>query len=102
MGCAGGIGNITYAKNQASPDGGGGWFGRLYGQQKNFIDLFQESSMPAEVDAAKCDGCGTCAENCPTDAIAVDGKTATVKAEDCIDCNMCQDGCPQKAIEMKM
>jgi NAD-dependent dihydropyrimidine dehydrogenase PreA subunit len=57
--------------------------------------------MPASVDAEKCDGCGTCETNCPSDAIHVEGKLAVVKPDDCIDCNMCADDCPQKAIEMK-
>ena len=58
--------------------------------------------MPAVVDVEKCDGCGTCAENCPSDAIKVEDKIAVVKPDDCIDCNLCEDNCPQKAIEMKV
>jgi len=58
--------------------------------------------MPAVVDVEKCDGCGTCQENCPTDAIQVDGQKAVVKPEDCIDCNLCEGNCPQKAVEMQL
>jgi NAD-dependent dihydropyrimidine dehydrogenase PreA subunit len=60
--------------------------------------------MPAVVDAEKCDGCGTCQDNCPSDAIKVekDAEVASVKPENCIDCNLCQDNCPQHAIEMKI
>ena len=54
--------------------------------------------MPAEVDPAKCDGCATCEDACPADAIHVEEKVAVVKKEDCIDCNLCEDNCPQKAI----
>lgn len=62
--------------------------------------------MPATVNAEKCDGCGTCQDNCPSEAIHVervgDGDVAVVKPEDCIDCNLCEEKCPQKAIEMKL
>jgi NAD-dependent dihydropyrimidine dehydrogenase PreA subunit len=58
--------------------------------------------MPATVKEEKCDGCGTCQDNCPSDAIHVDDKNkAVVKPENCIDCNLCQDNCPQQAIEME-
>ncbi len=60
--------------------------------------------MPAFVKEENCDGCGTCQENCPTDAIHVETdpkKVARVIPENCIDCNLCQDNCPQNAIEMK-
>jgi len=57
--------------------------------------------MPAVVDATKCDGCATCQDSCPSDAIHVEEKVAVVKEEDCIDCNACQDNCPKQAISMK-
>jgi ferredoxin len=57
--------------------------------------------MPAIVDASKCDGCGTCQDNCPSDAIKVEEKVAVVKEENCIDCNACQDNCPTQAVTMK-
>jgi NAD-dependent dihydropyrimidine dehydrogenase PreA subunit len=57
--------------------------------------------MPAVVDQEKCDGCGTCQTNCPTDAIALENGKAQVKPDDCIDCNLCEGNCEQKAIEMK-
>jgi NAD-dependent dihydropyrimidine dehydrogenase PreA subunit len=59
--------------------------------------------MPAVVNVEKCDGCGTCQDNCPSDAIHVEEKdVAVVKPEECIDCNLCEEKCPQKAIEMKL
>ncbi len=57
--------------------------------------------MPAIVDASKCDGCGTCQDNCPSDAIKVEEKVAVVKEDNCIDCNACQDNCPTQAVTMK-
>ena len=58
--------------------------------------------MPAVVDIQKCDGCGTCKDNCPSEAIRVEEKIAVVIKENCIDCNLCQDNCPKGAIEMKV
>lgn len=56
--------------------------------------------MPAVVDREKCDGCKTCIESCPNQAIElVDGK-AQVKAEDCIECEACVNSCPNNAISM--
>ena len=57
--------------------------------------------MPAVVDPEKCDGCATCVDNCPSEAIKVEDKVAVVKEEACIDCNVCQDNCPQGAVTMK-
>jgi len=54
--------------------------------------------MAAVVDQAKCDGCKTCEDNCPSDAIHVKVDKAEVDKDACIDCNICQDECPQQAI----
>jgi ferredoxin len=57
--------------------------------------------MPAKVNKAKCTGCESCVEECPSDAISmVDGK-AQVDADSCIDCGVCIDSCPAEAIEME-
>ncbi len=57
--------------------------------------------MPAKVDKAKCSGCETCVEECPSEAISmVDGK-AQVNADSCIDCGVCIDACPDEAISME-
>jgi Fe-S-cluster-containing hydrogenase component 2 len=58
--------------------------------------------MPAVVDKEKCDGCGTCQDNCPAEAIRIEDDKAVVNNENCIDCNACEEQCPQKAIEMKL
>ena len=54
--------------------------------------------MP-HVNLDKCVGCGTCAENCPVQAITiVDGK-AKINQDKCIDCNICVTVCPEGAME---
>jgi NAD-dependent dihydropyrimidine dehydrogenase PreA subunit len=57
--------------------------------------------MPAKVDQEKCEGCGDCIEQCPTDAIKlVEGK-AIVSDDECIDCNACQDACVPQAVKVE-
>ncbi|MHC1636349.1 MAG: 4Fe-4S binding protein [Candidatus Methanospirareceae archaeon] len=61
--------------------------------------------MPAVIDKEKCDGCGTCVEECPVEAISLveEGgeKYATVNAEECTECETCIDVCPNEAISME-
>lgn len=59
-------------------------------------------STPARIDVDKCDGCGTCVEVCPSEAISMtgDGK-AEVNEEECVECESCVDECPNDAISME-
>ncbi len=51
-----------------------------------------------EVDEARCNGCGVCAEVCAFKAIAVVGSTVLVFPELCHACGACALLCPQNAI----
>lgn len=52
-----------------------------------------------EIDLNKCDGCGVCAENCPSGAAAIiDGKVVMIHPEDCTYCTDCEGRCPVGAI----
>ena len=45
-----------------------------------------------------CAACGTCAANCPVEAIAeADGKYE-INPDICVDCGACEDNCPVGAI----
>lgn len=57
--------------------------------------------MPAVVDKEKCDGCGTCVESCPSEAIKMEDGKAEVKQDECIDCNACEDACTTGAIKVE-
>ncbi len=57
--------------------------------------------MPAKVDRKKCDGCETCIDECPSEAISMVGEKAVVNADACVDCGICVDACPQEAISME-
>jgi len=57
--------------------------------------------MPARLNKQKCNGCESCVDECPNNAISlVDGRAA-VDADACIDCGVCVDVCPQEAISME-
>ncbi len=57
--------------------------------------------MAATVDKEKCDGCESCVEECPSEAISMVDKKAEINAETCIDCGVCVDACPSDAISME-
>jgi NAD-dependent dihydropyrimidine dehydrogenase PreA subunit len=54
--------------------------------------------MPTIVDLTICDGCATCVDVCPTEAITLVGGAAHIDPDECIDCAACIDVCPQGAI----
>lgn len=56
--------------------------------------------MVVKIDEEKCDGCKSCEEVRPVDAINVNDK-AHVDEEECIECSVCIDECPNDAISME-
>ncbi|PLX42203.1 MAG: ferredoxin [Deltaproteobacteria bacterium] len=46
-----------------------------------------------------CEGCGTCLEVCPVDAISEGGGAYSIDAETCVDCGTCAEECPLDACE---
>jgi Fe-S-cluster-containing hydrogenase component 2 len=57
--------------------------------------------MPAIVDKEKCNGCESCVEECPSEAIKMVDDKAVVDVEACVDCGVCVDACPVEAISME-
>ena len=45
-----------------------------------------------------CVSCGTCAENCPVEAISEGDETYVIDADVCVSCGTCVDNCPVEAI----
>jgi len=57
--------------------------------------------MPvAYVITDECVACGTCAEECPADAIQ-EGEPYVINEEKCTDCGSCFEVCPVEAIVEK-
>ena len=46
-----------------------------------------------------CVACGTCASECPVEAIAEGDGKYEINADTCIECGTCADACPAGAIE---
>ncbi len=53
------------------------------------------------VDAAKCIGCGKCAEICPQQTIEMKNGKSCIHQNRCIRCFCCHEVCPVKAIDVK-
>ena len=45
-----------------------------------------------------CTACGTCMENCPSEAIKEGDPKYTIDPDVCVDCGVCVDECPANAI----
>jgi electron transport complex protein RnfB len=59
------------------------------------------SGFYAAVDEAACQGCGTCVERCPFEAITLPEETAVVDLDRCLGCGVCAPTCPAEAIHLE-
>lgn len=46
----------------------------------------------------ECVSCGTCADNCPSDAITEGADQYVINLDLCVECGTCFDNCPTEAI----
>jgi len=56
--------------------------------------------MAVIVDLDKCNGCGTCVEACPSEALSLVDEKVSVDEDACVDCGVCVDECPEEALSM--
>ena len=49
----------------------------------------------------ECISCGTCEEECPTEAISEGEDTYVIDPEKCTDCGACVEVCPVDCIEVE-
>ena len=57
--------------------------------------------MVAIVNKNSCTGCGSCADDCPAEAIVLENEVAIVDADACVDCGSCVDVCPADSISVE-
>jgi len=50
------------------------------------------------VNKEKCNGCGTCVDACPSEAIKLENEVAVINQDECTECGTCVDECPSDAI----
>jgi ferredoxin len=58
------------------------------------------SSFVAALNAATCQGCGTCETRCQMDALHVHDGTAALDAHRCIGCGLCVSTCPSGSLSL--
>ena len=55
----------------------------------------------AYVISDECVACGTCAGECPVEAISEGDGKYVIDADTCMECGACADGCPAGAISQE-
>ncbi len=53
-----------------------------------------------EIASSDCIACGKCVQECPVDAISINGGAASIDQDKCIGCGMCIAVCPEDAVEI--
>ncbi|MBN1614493.1 MAG: 4Fe-4S binding protein [Deltaproteobacteria bacterium] len=62
--------------------------------------LGANSSYIVQVDQESCQGCGTCVERCPMEALSLKDDMAERDSGRCIGCGLCVSVCPTESLEM--
>ena len=60
--------------------------------------IWREIIMAYNITDA-CVKCGSCADNCPVEAISEGEDKFVIDADVCVSCGACADNCPVEAIE---
>jgi len=77
--------------------------GLPYAKKAETRSMLVPSRYLAAVEADACTGCGICPDECPMDAISLNGgNVAEVNGEACIGCGVCTNVCPTGAIHLKV
>jgi len=68
------------------------------------LNIFEQRirSMTVKIDLDKCEGCGACESECPTEALKLNEETnkISVDPDKCADCGACVDVCPTNALSL--
>ena len=75
--------------------------GVLGSYNRGILPLHFKSYYQAQIsDQSLCNGCGTCEEHCPVQAISVKEEKSYANPEKCIGCGQCELQCPEDVITM--
>lgn len=61
----------------------------------------RDGRVLARVETTRCRGCSLCVEECPVDAMEMNGRKALVAAASCVGCGSCAQVCPSQAISFR-
>ena len=56
-----------------------------------------QNTMAYKIDEEKCLGCGSCAAECPNEAISEKDGKYVIDPDKCVECGACADACPVDA-----
>ena len=57
--------------------------------------------MAVQADLEKCNGCSTCVEACPSEALSLVEEKVKIEPDTCTDCGLCVDECPVEALSLE-
>ena len=58
------------------------------------------SNYYAQVNPEMCQGCGTCVERCPMEAVRMEDAVSSIDLSRCIGCGLCVPTCPESAMSL--
>ena len=75
--------------------------GVLGSYNRGIIPLNLHAFFTAQLgDESACNGCGTCVDYCPVEAISLVDDISRIDSEKCIGCGQCESQCSEEAIRM--
>ena len=83
------------------------FYGSFKNDTSNFLVISNKirrvKNMPAIVNADECSGCGSCVDECPSEAITLDEEKgiAVIDNDECVECGACEEACPNQAIKVE-
>ena len=65
---------------------------------RRVVQKHMEGTIMAYKITDACVKCGSCADNCPVEAISEGDEMYVIDADTCVSCGACCDNCPTEAI----
>ena len=71
----------------------------LWRTKKLYLLNLKNNRIMAFVITDDCIKCGTCIDECPSEAISEGDTKYVINPDLCVDCGTCADACPSEAIQ---